>query len=83
MLSSGGFTTSCLQVIEKGVLDPRDPGQCACAVQASTTRRPVSDIETVKGLRHLVPPRTPRSSGYGVFMYMRFMLHVISVICLV
>ncbi len=28
MLSSGSFATVCLQTIAKGVLDPRDPGQC-------------------------------------------------------
>jgi hypothetical protein len=41
MLSSGGFAAACLQVITKGVLDPRYPGQHTCVVQTSTTRRPV------------------------------------------
>ena len=75
------FRCTCLQAIAKGVLDPRGPGQRACAVQASSTRRTVPHIETVKGLRHLVPPRTPRSSGYGVLCtcglcYMLFLLYV-------
>ena len=75
------FRCTCLQAITKGVLDPRDPGQCTCTVQTSSTRRPVPHIETVKGLRHLVPPRTPRSSGYGVLCtcglcYMLFLLYV-------
>jgi hypothetical protein len=38
-------------------------------------------LKTVKGLLHLVPPRTPRSSGYGVLYtcglcYMLFLLYV-------
>ena len=41
ILRSGSFAAACLQTITKGVLDPRYPGQRTCAVQASTTRRPV------------------------------------------
>ena len=75
------FRCTCLQAIAKGVLDPRGPGQRTCAVQASSTRRPVPHIETVKGLCHLVPSRTPRISGYGVLCtcglcYMLFLLYV-------
>jgi hypothetical protein len=93
MLSSGGFAAACLQTIAKGVLDPRCPGQCTCSVQASTTRRPVPHMRTVKGLLHLVPPRTPRSSGYDVYAHAVYvvicymsitcymLLYVMSVIC--
>ena len=45
------------------------PWADTCAVRASTTRRPGSRIETVKGLLLLVPPRTPRSSGYDVYAH--------------
>ena len=81
MLNSGGFSAVFLQVITKGVLDPRGPGQRECTVQVSTTRRPVTHIETVEGLCHLVPSRTPRISGYGVLCtyglcYMLFLLYV-------
>jgi hypothetical protein len=43
-------------------------------------------LKTMKGILHLVPSRTPRSSGYGVLwclIHMWSMLHVISVIFLV
>ncbi len=66
MLSSGGFAAACLQAIAKGVLDPRCPGQTRALFKL---RQPVDlfhALKTVKGLLHLVPPRTPRSSGYGV-----------------
>ncbi len=49
MLRSGGFTSPCLQVIVKGVLDPRLPWSDTCAVQASTTRRPSPHIEDGEG----------------------------------
>ncbi len=57
---------------------PRCPGQRTCAVQASTTRRPVYASIYVKGLLLLVPP--PRSGGYDVYIYMWSML--LYVICL-
>ena len=83
MLSSGGFAATCLQVITKGVLDPRCPGQCTCAVQTSTTRRPVPHIEGSEGTD--APRSVTDSTEQWVwcFMHIRFMLHVISVICLV
>ena len=46
---------------------PRRPGQRTCAVQASTTRRPVYASIYVKGLLLLVPP--PRSGGYDVYIH--------------
>ncbi len=83
MLSSGSFAASYLQVIAKGVLDPRCPGKLTCAVQGSTTRRPVPHIRTVKGLMYLVPPRTPRSSGYDVYAHVVYVvICYMSVICI-
>jgi hypothetical protein len=83
MLSSGGFTATCLQVITKGVLDPRCPGQSTCSVQDSTTRPPVPHIRTVKGMLHLVPSQTPRSSGYDVYAHAVYVvICYMSVICM-
>jgi hypothetical protein len=51
MLSSGGFTGTCLQVIVKGgssILGR--PGQTRAMFQASTTRRPVHTLTTAEGL---------------------------------
>jgi hypothetical protein len=69
ILSSGGFAGACLQAIAKGVSSILGrPGQTRAMFQASTTRRPVHTLTTVQGLLLLVPPRTPRSSGYD-FLY--------------
>ena len=46
---------------------PRCPGQRTCAVQASTTRRPVYASIYVKGLLLLVPP--PRSCVYVAYAH--------------
>jgi hypothetical protein len=67
MLSSGGFASACLQVIVKGVLDA-----LFSARVLFNLRQPVDlfhTLKTVKGLLHLVPPRTPRSSGYGDYAH--------------
>ncbi len=51
MLSSGGFTVACLQVITKGgssILG--HPGQTRAMFRVSTTRRPVHTLTTVEGL---------------------------------
>jgi hypothetical protein len=90
MLISGGFTAACLQTITKGVLDPR----LSWAERAQLgLRQPVAlvhTLKTVKGLLLLVPPRTPRSSGYDIFAHVVYvvicyMLYVyymyMSVIC--
>ena len=66
---SGGFAAACLQVIAKGVLDPRLPWADTCVVRL---RQPVDlghALKTVSGLLLLVPPRTPRSSGYDVYAH--------------
>jgi hypothetical protein len=49
MLSSGSFVVACLQVITKGVLDPRLSWEDTCAPRVSTTRRPGSRIEDGEG----------------------------------
>ncbi len=59
MLSSGGFTVACLQVITKGVLDPRLPWTDTCVVQVSTNRRPSPHIEDGEGF---VTPRSTTDS---------------------
>jgi hypothetical protein len=83
LLISGGFTAACLHTITKGVLDPRCPGKCTCVLQVSTTRRPVPHIRTVKGQLHLVPSRTPRSSGYDVYAHVVYVVICnMSVICI-
>jgi hypothetical protein len=70
MLSSGGFGAACLQAIATGVSSILGhPGQTRAMFQASTTRRPVHTLTTVEGLVLLVPPRTPRSSGYDVYAH--------------
>ena len=58
-------------------------GRHACVVQVSTTRRPVPRIDDSEGVD--VPCSVTDSTEQWVwsFMYMWFMLHVISVICLV
>ena len=54
-----------------------------CDVQVSTTRQPVHHIEDSEGAA--VPRSVTDSTEQWVwcFMHMRFMLYVISVICLV
>jgi hypothetical protein len=71
MLSSGCFAAACLQAITKGVLDPRLSWADTCTVRLRQSVELVHTLKTVKGLRLLVPPRTPRSSGYC-----RYMLYV-------
>jgi hypothetical protein len=62
MLSSGSFTAVCLQAIAKGVLDPRLPWAERALLGLRQPVDLVHTLKTVKGLRLLVPPRTPRSS---------------------
>jgi hypothetical protein len=69
----GFFTATCLQAIAKGVLDPRLPWADTFAVRLRQPVDLVHALKTVKGLLLLVPPRTPRSSGYD-FIHMRSML---------
>jgi hypothetical protein len=67
MLSSGGFVAACLQAIAKGVLDPRLTWAERALLVFDDPVDLVHSLKTVKGLLLLVPPRTPRSSGYDVY----------------
>jgi hypothetical protein len=60
-----GFTTSSSDHRE-GVPDPRDPGQTRVLFKFRQPDDLFHTLKTVKGILHLVPSRTPRSSGYGV-----------------
>ena len=61
------FHCTMLQAISKSALDLDALGQRTCAVQASTTRRPVYASIYVKGLLLLVPP--PRSCVYVAYAH--------------
>jgi hypothetical protein len=74
MLSIGGFSAVCLQVIVKGVLDPRLPWVGTCAVQSRQPVDLVQTLKTVKGLLLLVPSRTPRNSGYDVYAHVVYVV---------
>jgi hypothetical protein len=81
ILNSGGFAASCLQTITDGVPDPRYPGQTRVMFKFRQPDDLFHTLKTVKELLHHVPPRTPRSSGYGVLCtcglcYMLFLLYV-------
>jgi hypothetical protein len=65
----GGDTR--VQTAPFGLFEERPPildalGCMHCSSWDSSTTL-LHALKTVKGLLHLVPPRTPRSSGYGVF----------------
>jgi hypothetical protein len=55
--------------LAKGVLDPQLPWADTFAVRLRQTVDLVHVLTTVKGLLLLVPPRTPRSSGYDVYAH--------------
>ena len=82
MLSSGGFATACFRPSGK-VPSTSMPWADTCDVQASTIRRPVLHTEDSEG--DAVPRSVTDSTEQWVwcFMHMRYMLYVISVICLV
>ncbi len=63
------FAATCLQVIAKGVLDPRLPWTDTFAVRLRQSVDLVHTLKTVKGLLLLVPPRTPRSSGFDFYAH--------------
>ncbi len=63
------FSTTCLQTITKGVLDPRLPWADASVVRLRHPVELVHSLKMVKGLWLLVPPQTPRSSGYDVYAH--------------
>jgi hypothetical protein len=59
MLSSGSFAATCLQVIAKGVLDPRLPWADTCVVSGLDKRRPIPRTEDGEGA---VAPRSATDS---------------------
>jgi hypothetical protein len=69
MLRSGGFAVACLQSITKVVLGPRLPWSERALFRLRQPVDLVHVLKTVKGLLLLVPPRTPRSSGYDVYAH--------------
>ena len=76
-----GFFCIMVQTIENGVHGPRCPGQTCVMFKFRQLDDLFHELKTVKDLMHLVPPRTPRRSGYGVLCtcglcYMLFLLHV-------
>ncbi len=85
MFHSGGCAAASLQAIAKGVLDPRLPWADTCAVRLRQPVELVHALKTVKGLLLLVPPRTPRSSGYDFYahaVYVGMCYMSITCICL-
>jgi hypothetical protein len=89
ILSSGNFAATCFRPSRTVPPNPRGPGQTRALFGFQTARssgcRHPDDLfhalKTVKGLLHLVPPRTPRTSGYGVLCtcglcYMLFLLYI-------
>jgi len=75
------FRCSMRQTIANGGPDPRCPGQTRVMFKLRQPVDPFHVLKTVKGLLYLVPPRTPRSSGYDVLCtcgvcYMLFLLYV-------
>jgi hypothetical protein len=81
---SGGFTAACVR--QSRTVDPI-LDTLGRHVRCFRSRQPVDLVhvlKTVKGLLLLVPPRTPRSSGYDVYadvVYVVICYMYMSVIC--
>ena len=74
---------TCLQAIAKAVLDPRLPWADTCAVRLRQPVDLVHALKTVKGLLLLVPPRTPRNSGYDFYTHALYVVMCyMSITCL-
>ena len=69
ILSSGSFAAVMRKVIANSGPDPRCPGQTRALFGLRQPVDRVHTLKTVKGLLLLVPPRTPRSSGYDVYAH--------------
>jgi hypothetical protein len=85
MLSSGGFTASCLQAIAKGgssILGR--PGQTRTMFSVFDNSSTCSHYDDSGGTAVFVPSRTPRSSGYyflctcGLCCYMLYVCYMSS-----
>jgi hypothetical protein len=53
----------------EGVPGPRYPGQTRALFKFRQPNDLFHTLKTVTGLLHLVPPRTPRNSGYDVYAH--------------
>ena len=81
ILSSGNFAAACFRPSRTVPPNPRGPGQTRALFGFRHPDDLFHALKTVKGLLHLVPPRTPRTSGYGVLCtcglcYMLFLLYI-------
>jgi hypothetical protein len=77
------FAATCLQDIGKGVLDPRLPWADTFVVRLRQPVDLVHTLKAVKGLLLLVPPRTPRSSGYDFYAHAFYVVMCsISITCI-
>jgi hypothetical protein len=79
ILNSGNFTDACFRPSRMVPPNPRGPGQTLAVFGFRHPDDLFHALKTVKGLLHLVPPRTPRTSGYGVLCtcslcYMLFLI---------
>ncbi len=82
------FRCSMRKDIANGGLDPWLPWADTCAVRLRQPVDLVHALKTVKGLLLLVPPRTPRSSGYdfytdAVYVVICYMSRICICLCLV
>ncbi len=80
IMISGGFTVESSDHRE-GAPGPRCPDQTRTLSKFRQPDDLFHTLKTVKGMLYLVPPRTPRISGYGVLCtcglcYMLFLLYV-------
>jgi hypothetical protein len=87
ILRSGGFATACLQVIAKGVLDPRFFFWVnTCTVRLRPPVDLVHTLKMVKGLLLLVPSRTPGAVltmiTHIYLLYVVIWLSLLYVLCL-
>ncbi len=83
-ISQWGFRCrACLQVITKGVLDPRLSWTDTCVVRFRQPVDLVHILKTVKGLLLLVPVQTPRNSGYNVYTHVFYVvMRYMSITCI-
>ncbi len=63
-----------IQTIANGDPDPRCPGQTGVMFRIRQPVDLVHAFKTMEGLLFLVPPRTPRSSGYDVYAHVVYVV---------
>jgi hypothetical protein len=76
-LNSGDFVSDHREKCPR----PRHPGQTCVLFKCRQVDDLFHTLNPVKGMVHIVPPRTPRNSGYGVLytcglFFMLFLLYV-------